>query len=173
MYVLEDRCRVEGCLLISTDGTNLSINIISITPYCTTSSVCDLIIDYAKSLSRQAEGIVVMVPKHSSTMAILLRDRGLVVVSVASEWITLHGLFPMREINTHITTLSTDRFRHRPFQRSLLSPRGWHTPHHFGHQQRTGVAPQEHHGPLQLGQDSLHLFQTHEQISRYPLFQRE
>lgn len=170
MYVLEDRGTVEGCLLISIDGTNLSINIISISPYCITSSVCNLIIDYAKSLSRQAEELVVMVSRHSYNMAILLRNRGLVVVSVASEWVTLHGLFPLRETNTHVTTLATNRFRHQPFQRSLWSPRGWHLSDPFPPQR---IAQQEPPGPLRLGQDSLHLFQTPGQIPRYPSFQRE
>lgn len=157
IYVLEDKGKVEGCLLISTDGTNISINIISISSYCITSSVCDLIIDYAKSLSCQAEDIVVKVSIHSYIMAIILRDRGLVVVSVASEWITLHGLFPFREMNTHVTAMATNRFRHHLYQRSRWSPRGWHLPHSFAPQR---VAPQEHPGPLQIGQDSLHLFQT-------------
>ena len=160
LYVLEDRGgTVEGCLLISINGTNLQINIISLSQYCTTPSICSRITEYAKSVAPQAEEMTVLVSRRNYPLAILLRDRGLVVVSLTPDWIALKGLLPLGEGRTHVCTVSTERATHLPRQRSLWLPRGLQPVLPFSHR-RIAPQPQEPPGPLQLGQDSLHLFQT-------------
>ena len=160
LYVLEAReGTVEGCLLISIDGTNLLINIISLSQCYTTPPVCSLIMEYAKSLAPQAQDIGVLVSRRNYEMAILLRDRGLVVVSVMPDWIALRGLLPLGERNTHVCTMPPEQFRAPRRQRSLWLPRGLQ-PYLPSSHHRVAPEPQEPPGPLHLGQDSLHLFQT-------------
>ena len=171
MYVLEDQGTVEGCLLISINDSKLSINIISISPHCITPSVCEMIIGYAKSLSHQAEEILVTVPRNNYLVAILLRDRGLVVRSTTPDWVILHGLFPLREMNNHISVPSAN-IRHQPSQISQWSPRGRRIVLPSSHR-RSAPQIQEQLGPLPIGQDSLHIFQTPVQFHQYPSLQME
>lgn len=160
LYVLEAReGTVEGCLLISIDGTNLLINIISLSQCYNTRSVCSLIVEYAKSLAPQAQDIAVLVPRRNYTLAILLRDRGLVVVSLMPDWIALRGILPLGERNTHVCAIPPGQITHPRRQRSLWLPRGLQPVLPFA-RRRIAPVPQEPPGPLQLGQDSLHLFQT-------------
>ena len=168
MYLLEESGTVEGCLLISIEGTTLSINIISISPYCICSSVCDMILDYSKTLYRMAQDIVVAVSRRNYLVAIFLRDRGLVVRSTTPDWIVLHGLFPLREPNTHFSALTPENFRFQPYQRSRWSPRGRQIALPSA-RRRIAPGPQDPLGPLPIEQESLHLFHS----SQYPFSQME
>ena len=119
LYVVENQNIVDGCLLISIDGTMLSIKIISLSLHHTT-AICKCIIEYTMAIYPQAKEIVISTSRQNNNVTSLFQARGLLVLMMSKEWISLYGSLPLRENNNLFTRTYPYDLIQQPPQRSLL-----------------------------------------------------